>query len=105
LAWSSQHKGRLGFGIRGTLGVDYNNRRAAPRRGCNGDAWIRLEGSFGIWHCQLLNLSQTGVRLSIANAHKIPNTFILLLSKDSAGRLAHVKWRRGTQIGAEYSRR
>jgi hypothetical protein len=105
LAWSNQLKGRLGFSIRGDLSANQNNRRAAPRRGYNDDAWIRLEDSFGIRHCQLLNLSQTGVCLSIANAHKIPNTFILLLSKDSAERLAHVKWRRGTQIGAEYSRR
>ena len=52
--------------------------------------------------CQVLDLSRTGVRLTVTNAHSLPNTFTLILSKNSSGRPARVKWRRGTEVGAEF---
>ncbi len=80
------------------------NRRAAPRHryDCN-NSWIRLEGSL-TRPCQVLDLSRTGVRLTVTNAHSLPNTFTLILSKNSSGRPARVKWRRGTEVGAEFFR-
>jgi hypothetical protein len=59
-----------------------------------------------IWfprRCRVLDLSRTGVRLKIANAHRIPDVFTLILSNNSSGFPARVKWRRQTQIGAEFS--
>lgn len=99
-----QTKRYLGFGIGSRLSAELrkNENRRRRRRGYNESAWIRLEGSFGIRNCQVLNISQTGVRLAIADADKIPNTFILLMSKNGTGHRVHVKWRRGTQIGAEF---
>jgi hypothetical protein len=35
-------------------------------------------------------------------ADSLPDTFTLILSKNSNGRLARVKWRRGTEVGAEF---
>ena len=96
MAWS-HHKSRLGFSVRV---VNHNNRRAAPRRGYNDDAWIRVGGAL-LRRCRVLDVSRTGVRLTIANAHRIPDRFTLILSKN-AGYPALVKWRRHTQIGAEY---
>jgi hypothetical protein len=52
--------------------------------------------------CQVLDLSRTGVRLRVANAHNLPYTFNLLLSKNSTGRSARVKWRRDNELGAEF---
>jgi len=78
-----------------------DNRRAALRRGYNNNAWIRLGGSLAR-ECQVVDLSRTGVRLTVTNADSLPETFILLLSKGSTGRPARVKWRRGTQVGAEF---
>jgi hypothetical protein len=90
--------------IRGWRGwsVDNSDRRAAPRRGCNDDAWIQLDGGL-LQQCRLLDISRTGVRLTIANSHRIPDRFTLILSKNSRGLPARVKWRRHAQIGAEYS--
>jgi hypothetical protein len=51
----------------------------------------------------VLDVSRTGVRLEIANGCSIPNNFVLLFSKSDTGHNATVKWRRGTQIGAEFS--
>jgi hypothetical protein len=50
----------------------------------------------------VLDVSRTGVRLEITNA-SIPNDFILLFSKTDTGHKATVKWRRGSQIGAEFN--
>ena len=69
------------------------------------DAWIRRQtGSFEAEPCRVLDVSRTGVRLEAANAYSIPKKFLLLFAKDDAGHNATVKWRRGTQIGAEFSK-
>jgi hypothetical protein len=80
-----------------------NDRRRAPRFACDVDAWIKPEGSFTTQKCRLLDFSKIGVRLSTPDARKIPNKFLLLLDKTGMGREASVRWRRGTQIGAELS--
>ena len=77
------------------------NRRAATRHRYYGtNARIGLEG-FLTRQCQVLDLSRTGVRLAVANADDLPNTFTLFLSKNS-GRSVRVKWRRANEIGAEF---
>jgi hypothetical protein len=78
------------------------NRRATPRHPFDGtDTCIQIEGSL-TRPCQVLDLSRTGVRIAVANAQSLPNTFILVLSKHSAGRPVRVKWRSGTEVGAEF---
>ncbi len=78
------------------------NRRAAPRHWYdNNAAWIQLEGSL-IRQCQILDLSRTGVRLRVTNAHILPSTFILILSRNTTGRPVRVRWRRDTEVGAEF---
>jgi hypothetical protein len=68
------------------------------------DAWIRQQiGSFATQPCRVLDVSRTGVRLEVGNADKVPTSFILLFSKADAGHNVTVKWRRGAQIGAEFS--
>ena len=102
MAWS-QHISRLGFGIKGLLSAEPNNKnRRARRHGYNDDAWIRVEGSL-LRRCRVLDLSRTGVRLAITEAYKIPDVFTLILSRNTPGYRAVVKWRRHAQIGAEYS--
>jgi hypothetical protein len=97
VVWS-RPKSPLGFAIRGHS----NDRRAASRRGYNEDAWVRVGDSL-LRGCRVLDLSRTGVRLTITNSHTVPDEFTLLLSRNTSGRPAVVKWRRHTQIGAEYS--
>jgi hypothetical protein len=74
----------------------------APRRVCDVNAWIRAEGCFATQQCRVLDLSQTGVRLEIADAYRTPRRFILLWSKSGAGIHATMKWRRSNEIGAEF---
>ena len=95
---------RLGFSLSDNLEITpkkIDNRRA-PRRPCDVSAWIRAEGSFATQPCQILDRSQTGVGLAIADARRIPNRFILLLSRNETSRHASIRWRRSTRIGAEF---
>jgi hypothetical protein len=72
-------------------------QRKATRRSINTRAWIRIDGGFAVRPCSVIDLSETGARLSVEG--DIPGSFALLLSRDSKGRNARVKWRRGGQIG------
>jgi hypothetical protein len=79
------------------------DRRASTRHRYDGNnTWIRLEGSL-TRPCQVFDLSRTGVRLAVENAHSLPSTFTLILSKNSSGcRPARVKWRHDNEVGAEF---
>jgi hypothetical protein len=77
------------------------DKRRTKRRTIGAMAYIRL-GGFATRPCTVLDLSNTGVRISIESATSIPARFTLLLSKSNQGRTACVKWRRGNQIGAEF---
>ena len=78
------------------------NRRAASRHRYDGNnTRIGIEGCL-TRQCQVIDLSRTGVRLAVANADSLPNTFILFLSNSRSGRSVRVKWRRGNEIGAEF---
>jgi hypothetical protein len=96
---------RLGFGVRGALKATREDNRRAPRRGYNGNAWIRQEDRFGVHECRVLDLSRSGARLAVVDACRIPERFVLFLAKNDRGLQARVKWRRGTQIGAEFCAR
>jgi hypothetical protein len=92
----------MGFTLGSSLKANLvNNRRRAIRQKRDLNGWIQSKGSIAVQECRILDLSQTGVRLALVDAHKITNGFILYLSKNGTGRNATVKWRRGTQIGAE----
>jgi hypothetical protein len=53
--------------------------------------------------CNVVDVSDTGVQISMAAAETVPGVFTFLTSRDAGlGRSARVKWRRGSQIGAEF---
>jgi len=93
---------RLGFGISGALKAAREDKRRAPRRGYNVNAWIRQEDRLGVHECRVLDLSRSGARLASVDGYRIPQNFVLLLAMNASGQQARVKWRRGTQIGAEF---
>ena len=53
----------------------------------------------------MIDISRTGVRFEVVNADSMPDKFLLLFSKGDHGQHASVAWRRGTQVGAEFSQR
>jgi hypothetical protein len=78
------------------------NRRQSRRRNFNVTAWIRLDSGFATRQCSVLDLSETGVRLLVRDAAKIPGKLMLLFSKDAPGKPARTVWLTGNQIGAEF---
>lgn len=81
----------------------HKDKRKAHRRKYNTAAWIRFDGGFGVRPCNVVDLSDTGVQIAVDRADSVPGTFSFLMSREAGtGRRARVKWRRGSQIGAEF---
>ena len=69
----------------------------------NINARIRQAGSFATQQCRVLDISRKNVRLQVVDADNIPDSFFLLFSNDGPVYHASVTWRRGTEVGAEFS--
>ena len=78
-------------------------RKRAPRHSLNANAWIRQTGSFAVRECRVIEVSRTGARLEVANPNNVPDELLLLFSRSDAGNHATVVWRRGTELGVEFS--
>ena len=85
----------------GSTGTSKDPRRASHKK-VVAHASIRLDG-FAVRPCTVVDLSDTGVQIRVGATQTVPKTFTFLMSRDSpSGRRAHIRWRRGTQIGAEF---
>ena len=77
--------------------------RQRPRAPVGSKAWIRFDDGFSVRACRLVDLSRTGFRIVVDAPRDVTDSFNLLLSRDAApGRLCRVKWRTGSEIGAEF---
>ena len=85
-----------------TTGRYPSNKRRASRVKSGASGWLRLDGGFAMRPCQVLDVSDTGVRIAVDPALRVPNDFVIVLSQGGQGRRAHVKWRNATQIGAQF---
>jgi hypothetical protein len=78
-------------------------QRRASRRKVSAKALIRLEEGFAVRRCNVVDLSDTGVQITIDAAETVRGIFTFYASGDvGLGRRARVKWRRGGKIGAEF---
>lgn len=82
--------------------IGRQERRQTPRRSPNTPGWIRLDGGFGLKECKIVDVSISGVRISLPFAGKLPETFTLLLTKHAQGHRVRTIWRRDNQIGAKF---
>lgn len=77
--------------------------RKSIRRRLGSRAWIRLDDSFAVRPCRVVDFSETGVRIEVDAPLPVANRFSLLMTRDAApGRTCRIKWRRGSLIGAEF---
>jgi PilZ domain len=77
--------------------------RTAPREDTGTKAWIRFDDGFSVRACRLIELSSSGIRIVVEAPHDVADRFSLLLARDAApGRRCRVKWRHGSEIGAEF---
>jgi hypothetical protein len=82
--------------------IGRGERRQATRRNLKAPGWIRLDGGFGLRECKIVDVSISGVRISVPFAGRLPETFTLLLSKHGQGHRVRMIWRRANQIGAKF---
>ncbi len=78
------------------------DQRKAARRKVSVNGFIRPDSGFAVRPCTIIDLSDTGVQISIDAAQSVPSTFTFMTSRTGTGRRASVKWRRGSQIGAKF---
>ena len=65
--------------------------------------WIRLDDGFSVRACRLIDLSSSGVRILVDAPHDVAQRFSLLLTRNAVpGRRCRVKWRKGSEIGADF---
>lgn len=77
--------------------------RTTPRQEMGSKAWIRFDDGFSVRACRVLDLSNTGARIMVDAPHDVADHFSLLLSRHAApGRRCRIKWRNGSEIGAEF---
>jgi hypothetical protein len=76
------------------------DRGNALRKVVNRETWIVRSGGFAVRPCRVIDISDTGVQLSLDRRQMIPNDFVLRMSRNHPGRAVRVKWRRGSQVGA-----
>ena len=77
--------------------------RKTPRAAVGSKAWIRFDDGFSVRACRLVDLSGTGIRIVVDAPRDVADRFSLLLSRDAApGRRCRIKWRKGSEIGAEF---
>jgi hypothetical protein len=89
------------------LGYDHGgnikNRRKIKRRAMGAPGWVRLESSFAVRSCKVMDVSNCGACIVLDRSDGLTDEFTLMTSRQqSSGRRARVKWRRGLQIGAEF---
>jgi hypothetical protein len=85
------------------FGSRTKDARRSPRRRAGSKAWIRADGGFSVRPCKIADLSATGVRLVLDTPQAVSGQFNLLFTRDAGlGRRCRVRWRRGTQLGAEF---
>jgi hypothetical protein len=74
-----------------------------PRKSVRQSGWITLDGGFAARPCEVVDLSTTGAKISMAEAVSLGPKLRLAFSRDArTGRNCEVIWRRGTTIGVKF---
>jgi hypothetical protein len=76
-------------------------RRAERQQVSEGGKIIRLDSSFGVIDCMVVNLSSAGACLEVQNQEDIPNAFALVIGAGNPI-ACKVAWRQATRIGVRF---
>jgi hypothetical protein len=79
-------------------------KRIAPRQDVRWQGIVSDNQGVALSRCLLVNVSATGAKLAVEFPDKIPDSFVLVLSRNGGvRRVCDVKWRSGTTIGVRFS--
>jgi hypothetical protein len=79
-------------------------KKRAPRKSLRKSGWITLEGGFAARECEIIDLSDSGAKISIVDPSGLSSTLRLGFTRDGrAGRPCQVVWRRGNTAGLRFT--
>jgi hypothetical protein len=74
-----------------------------PRRTTERQAWLVKDRDFALHPCTVVDMSDDGARLRLANADRLPQQFRLTFSRATRnGRRCEMRWRRGQSVGVKF---
>ena len=77
--------------------------RRAVRKAVHVAAWIEKEGNDLLELCTLIDISETGARLRIADVYNLPTDLTLHLARGSQNfQQCRVIWKRNNDVGVEF---
>ena len=80
-----------------------DNKRRAPRSRVLKDAKIVLINNWSVVDCCVRDISETGARIRCADQLAVPNICRLVLTAENTMRDVQVVWRRGDDIGLQFT--
>jgi hypothetical protein len=83
----------------------FATKKRAPRKSVQQQAWIILEGGFAARACKVLDLSDSGAKISMTDPSAVHTRLKLVFARNSTrGRACEVAWRRGQTMGLKFVR-
>ena len=77
--------------------------RKAPRKPLHYPVWIDLGDGTCLRDGMVYDVSETGARLTLADDEQVPDSLVLLLSRNgSARRHCQIVWRSGINVGIKF---
>jgi len=81
------------------------DKRKAKRHHMHRKAWLMVEGG-DRFECDLTNISDRGVHVTVPDSEIVPDTFVLLFSENGATRRrCRVIWRKPRELGIKFETR
>ncbi len=81
------------------MGAIMIERRSTSRTNALRSVAIIQDGSGGMLHCTLLDLTRLGVRLSLGSTYRVADRFELTFDNGRTRRRCRVVWRTDTKLG------
>jgi hypothetical protein len=82
-----------------------NERRRAPRKTFEREAYLRRRWDLPVEPCMIVNISNTGARLAHDAPASLPDRFLLDFTTDgTVHRECTVMWRTRSELGVRFSR-
>lgn len=80
-----------------------NEHRVARRQRVLKTGKILMPNNLSVIDCKVRDLSESGARIICGDQVSVPNAFRFIIPADNQQRNAEVKWRRGTEIGIQFT--
>ncbi len=83
--------------------LPFRQKTRPSRRRADKQAWLVADGDFALRPCTVVDMSDTGAKLTVDQSDRLPKHFNLTFSRGSrSGFRCEVRWKRGRSIGVKF---